>query len=287
MKTRFIISLLIFSANLLEAKETPHKSVSGQNARYLKVCRDAAYKSPSFKRFRSISDYAMLIENASGGELIKSFPNYIKNFALSKTVSLLPEFKRLDLYGNPFKHEIPGLGLFSNSTLRYIVVADQISRLFNLPKDYKCVEIGGGFGGQSYIISQLLPFSKYYIYDLPEVEMLITKMTNNLSIDNVVCLDKNEELPIDTIDLVISNYFLSECDRSTQISYLKRVISKAKRGYILFKDKNPFDHLSFGDLIEHLSAYGIRPTIHQEPTFCVGDSLRNFNAILITWDKTV
>jgi hypothetical protein len=35
---------------------------------------------------------------------------------------------------------------------------------------------------------------------LPEVEMLIDKMTSTLSVNNVDCLDAYEELPVDSID---------------------------------------------------------------------------------------
>jgi hypothetical protein len=164
--------------------------------------------------------------------------------------------------------------------LRYVLVADHISRLFNLPQNYTIAEIGAGFGGQAYILSRLLPFSQYYIYDLPEVEMLIGKMMSTLSVSNVTCLDPYGELPVDSVDLFISNYAFSECDRETQIDYFKRVAVKAKRGYMLYNNTNIFDHLTLTDFIELLQAHGINPKIHAEPVFSYTGN------VLVTWDRT-
>jgi putative sugar O-methyltransferase len=274
-----VIVLLLLTKTPLQAKTTTQKSISGNLHSYRKVCKKAATNDVFFRNFRSIQSYMNIVDTV-GGELANDFANYIKSNASSKTLSLLPEFRKLDLYGNPIRNDIPGFGLFSGTTLRYVLVADHISRLFNLPKDYTVVEIGAGFGGQASILFQLLPFSRYYVYDLPEVEMLIEKMMSTLSLNNVSCLDPHEELPLENIDLFISNYALSECDRETQLDYFKRVVVKAKRGYILFNDINPFDHLTLSDFVELLRSHGIHPTIHQEPVHTGRGN------VLITWDRT-
>jgi hypothetical protein len=201
-------ALLFCSITSLQAGVAIQKSTTGNSVPYRDVCRGAALNDAIFQNFRSRQAYFNAVECGQGGE----FAHYIKNHATSKTLSLIPAFRKLDLYGNPIRNEIPGFGLFSGTTLRYVLFADHISRLFNLPQGYTVVEIGAGFGGQAFILSQLLPFSQYYVYDLPEVEMLIDKMMSTLSVNNVVCLDTFGELPVDSIDLFISNYALSECD---------------------------------------------------------------------------
>ena len=275
---RYVLTagLLLYTVTLLQAEVAVQKSTTGNSVPYREVCRDAALQDAVFQNFRSIKPYFDAVECGQGGE----FAHYIKSHALSKTLSLIPEFRKLDLYGNPVRNEIPGFGLFSGTTLRYVLFADHIARLFNLPKDYTVVEIGAGFGGQAYVLSQLLPFSQYYIYDLPEVEMLIGRMMSTLSISNISCLDTHLELPVDSVDLFISNYALSECDRETQLDYFKRVVVKAKRGYMLCNNTNIFDHLSLTDFIELFQAYGIRPIIHPEPVFSYTGN------VLITWDRT-
>ena len=273
---RQIAVIVLLAATSLQAEVAIQKSTTGNSVPYRGVCRDAALNDAILQNFRSIKAYFDAVECGQGGE----FADYIKSHATAKTLSLIPKFRRLDLYGNPIRNDIPGFGLFSGTTLRYVLVADHISRLFDLPQDYTVVEIGAGFGGQSYILSQLLPFSQYYIYDLPEVEMLIDKMTSTLSVNNVACLDTHEELPVDSIDLFISNYALTECDRETQLDYFSRVVVKAKRGYILYNDTNLFDHLTLTDFVELFQAHGIRPTIHPEPVFSYTGN------VLITWDRT-
>lgn len=271
-----VIVLLFFTVTSLKAEVDVQKSTTGNSVLYREVCRDASLNDAIFQNFRSIKAYFDAVECGQGGE----FAHYIKSYATSKTLSLIPEFRKLDLYGNPTRNDIPGFGLFSGTTLRYVLVADHISRLFDLPHDYTVVEIGAGFGGQAYILSRLIPFSKYYVYDLPEVEMLIDKMMSTLSVNNVACLDAYGELPVDSIDLFISNYALTECDRETQLDYFKRVVVKAQRGYILYNDTNIFDHLTLTDFVELFQAHGIHPTIHPEPVFSYTGN------VLITWDRT-
>lgn len=265
----FVFSLL-HSANLLQ------KSTTGQSASYREICRDAALDDSVFQKFRSMNSYFAAVECGQGGELSA----YIANYAMAKTLALIPEFRKLDLYGNPVRNEIPNFGLFSGTTLRYIAFGDHICRLFDLPKDCTVVEIGAGFGGQAYVLFHLIHFSHYYIYDLPETEMLIDKMMATLNVPEVICLDAYAELPVDTIDLFISNYALSECDRATQLDYFQRVITKSKRGYMLYNDTNLFDHLSLSDFIELFQANGILPKIHPEPVFTYTGNY------LITWDRT-
>lgn len=268
--------LLLSSLTSLQAEVASQKSMTGNSVPYREVCRDAILDDAIFQNFRSIKAYFDAVECGQGGE----FAHYIKSHATPKTLSLIPEFRKLDLYGNPVRNDISEFGLFSGTTLRYILFADHISRLFDLPQDYTVVEIGAGFGGQAYVLSQLHPFSQYYIYDLPEVEMLIDKMMSILSVSNVSCLDAYVELPLDRVDLFISNYALSECDRETQLDYFKRVVVKAKRGYMLFNDTNIFDHLSRSDFIELLQEHGIQHKIHPEPVFSYTGN------VLITWDRT-
>ena len=270
------ITSLVLSFASLQGEGVSQKSTTGNSIPYREVCRNAAHDDAIFQNFRSIEAYFNAVECGQEGQ----FANYIRSHATSKTLSLIPQFRELDLYGNPVRNVIQGFGLFSGTTLRYVMFADHISRLFDLPKDYTVVEIGAGFGGQAYVLSQLLPFSQYYIYDLPEVEMLIDKMMATLSVHNVTCLDAYVELPEDGIDLFISNYALTECDRPTQLDYFKRVVVKAKRGYMLYNDTNVFDHLSLSDFIELFQAYGIHPKIHPEPVFSYTGN------VLITWDRT-
>lgn len=274
-KAMFTAALTLILSSL-HGEMIPQHSITGKSVPYREVCRNAAFDDSTFQNFRNIEAYFNAVECGQSGE----FAEFIRNHATPRTLSLIPQFNKLDLYGNPVRNTIQGFGSFSGTTLRYVMFADHISRFFDLPKDYTVAEIGAGFGGQAYILSILIPFSKYYIYDLPEVELLINKMMSTLSVSDVTCLDAYAELPTESIDLFISNYALSECDRNTQLDYFERVVAKAKRGYILFNDTNNYDHLSLYEFIRLFHAHGILPKIHPEPVFSYTGN------VLITWDKT-
>ena len=106
-------------------------------------------------------------------------------------------------------------------------------------------------------------------------------MMSTLSMRNVTCLDAHAELPVGSIDLFISNYALTECDRNTQLDYFKRVVVKAKRGYMIYNDTNIFDHLSLAEFITLFQSHGIQPKIQPEPVFSYTGNA------LVTWDKTI
>lgn len=251
-------------------------SMTGRSTPYRETCKEAALNDEVFQKFRSIRSYFDAVECGQAGD----FAQYLTDFATPKTLLMIPEFRKLDLHGDPVRNEIPNFGLFSGTTLRYVVFADLMSRLFDLPKDCSIVEIGAGFGGQAYVLSQLLSFADYYIYDLPETERLIEKMMATLNVRAITCLDLYAELPKESIDLFISNYALSECDRATQLDYFQRVVTKAKRGYMLFNDTNIFDHLSLSEWVELFQAHGICIKVRSEPVFSYTGNY------LLTWDGT-
>ena len=154
IKKILVVMPLVLVFSLLRSEVVSQKSVTGNSLPYRDVCKSAAMDDGIFQNFRSIKAYFDAVECGQGGE----FAEYIRHYATPKTLSLIPQFSKLDLYGNPVRNMIQGFGLFSGTTLRYILFADHISRLFDLPKDYTVAEIGAGFGGQAYILSQLLPF---------------------------------------------------------------------------------------------------------------------------------
>jgi hypothetical protein len=268
------------SAMLLCGSMGAAESITGWDITYREMCLKAATDPWYFQNFRSLSDYAHALEIGKGGE----FADLLLKTASQKTMSKLPALQHLEEFGNPPTSYYPGVGTFSGTTLRYIVIADQIGRLFSLPDDAKIAEIGAGFGGQSYVISQLQTCSNYYIYDLPEVEALIEKMAEALPIDNVVCLPLDTPLPEESIDLVISNYAFSECGRETQLEYIEKVILKSKRGYLIYNQIAErvygLDYLTPVEFINLLKNNGIHAKVYSEPVMTDVDNL------LIVWDNS-
>lgn len=274
MYRKLIIALL-----LLFTKIEASNSITGHDSVYRSMCLKAATVPYYFQNFRSMPGYTHALEISDGS----SFAQYLIHQASQKILKELDAFRRLDNFGNPPTTYFPNLGNFSATTLRYIAIADEINKLFILPEHSKIVEVGAGFGGQCYILSQLHTWSKYYIYDLPEPTALIEKMMTALDVKNVVCMPTAAQLPEGKVDLFISNYAYSECDRETQIDYFERLIKKADRGYLIYNqtsDLYAINSLTIAEFIQLLEKNGVYPRVYNElvPTF-VGN-------LLIVWDKT-
>lgn len=258
------------------------ESISGKDRAYRDICLKASYSPKYFKTFRSIPQYAQIVEP---GDIGDAFAGYLLENASDDIMKRLPIFEKLESIGKPQTRIFPNIGKFSGTTLRYIMIADHLTKLFSLPHDAKIVEIGAGFGGQCYILSSLISFSNYYIYDLPEVEVLINKVMERLTVPNVTCLPFNIDLPEEPIDLVISNYAFSECNKTIQLDYFNKVIKKSIRGYMIYNQiaESLFgnDYLSPYEFFDLLEKNGMHPKIYPETISTHKDNL------LIVWDNSL
>lgn len=258
------------------------ESITGNDSDYLEVCQQAVSDPWYFENFRSLYDYTQVLEIGCGN----AFADFLEKNASKEILAKLSEFEELDQVGNPLTRQYyEGLGNFSGATLRYIVVAEQIKQLFSLPSNAKIVEIGAGFGGQCYVLSHLQSFSDYYIIDLPEVEPLIKKVINTLQVENVAYSSEANKTLEDDVDLVISNYAFSECERQTQIDYFEKVIKKSKRGYIIYNQIAyrvfGLDSLSPLEFVSMLQKNNMNPKLYSEQVATATDN------VLIVWDKTL
>ncbi len=242
------------------------KSITGQDVSYKEICLLASADPVCLAQFRSLPGYSHILE--VGNEQV--FGAYIMQNASKETLKKIDIFQRLDgKIGDPIMADVEGLGKFSGTTLRYIIIADQIKKLFQLPDKAVIVEIGAGFGGQCFVLSQLQSISKYYIYDLPEVEKLIEKVSEVMGVKGVQCMPLEDNIPEEHVDLLVSNYAFSECDRETQLEYFNRVMKKAERGYVIYNQTAAkfygLDSLSPAEFVSLLTSHGMRPQIYNEP----------------------
>jgi hypothetical protein len=273
---RTTILVLVTLMTSMQARE----SITGKDSAYINTCIKAVTDDDYFKNFRSMTSYWPILDFVEG---TLPFVHYITNCASPEIRSKLPIFNRLECIGNPMTEFYPEVGNFSGATLRYIAIADEIGKLFDLPTDAKIVEVGGGFGGQCYVLSQLQPWSRYYIYDLPAPSALTIKVLTMLNVTKVINIPAAAPLRENQIDLFISNYAYSECDKETQLNYFERLIKKAKRGYIIYNQIShifSIDSLTPGEFTDLLEKNGIYANVSNEsiPT--------GSNTKLITWDVT-
>jgi len=255
-------------------------SITGRDLTYREICVKAVNDPAYFKNFRSLPNYAPILELENG----RPFLEYLIRHPSSIIIGKMDAFGKLDQIGKPHTCAFMGNQNFSGTTLRYIVIAQNIQDFFQLPENAKIAEIGAGFGGQCYILSQIQPFSQYYIYDLPEVESLIKKVLGVLSVPHVSCMPLEASIPEEKIDLLISNYAYSECDRTTQLSYFERVVKKSDRGYMMYNQIArrffQLDSLTPNEFMKLLEENDMNPKMENEPISTYSDN------VLITWDRT-
>lgn len=215
---------------------------------YVEACIDAA-SNESFSNFKQDSRYRYILEGGSR-ETFDYFLNKIK-YLPNKDLFFnnLEVFRKNDLYGSPDLYRDSEVGEFSLTTLKYAYNALEIIDFLKDQSTQKIIEIGGGYGGLSIILSGLLEFESYTLIDLPETCKLIDKYISNYENlgDRINSLSYLEidNFDFENTDLVIAINSLSECDLDFQLKYFNSVISKSKYSYVirnLYSPKCVEDH---------------------------------------------
>ncbi len=200
-------------------------------ADYRTCCARAAADPSAFATFRRDPAYPQILEHAdaaagaeAGSIALERHPQF---------GDLLDEFRRNDFCGGPLVHRFDGFGEFSPTTLRYVKVLGDLEWLFGDLSGLRIVEIGGGYGGQCRIIRSRFRVGSYTIHDLPEAAQLAKRYLDAFQIQDVAF-----NPPLDgrsrAVDLLISNYALSEIRRSMQDRYFAELLSGATRGYMIW-----------------------------------------------------
>jgi len=250
---------------------------------YKKICRLAAENGSVFKTFKRHKDYREVLEHVTenqGRDYLKIIKENCENL-----LKFFPKFKENDFYGSPIKYDYD-VCQFSPTTLRYIKVLCDLKKIFGDLSGLKIVEIGGGYGGQCKIISDVFQYQSYSIVDLEDVVLLIQKYLRKLKVGRFDCLAQDQIKNNLTCDLVISNYAFSECIKAIQDDYINKVLNKAKRGYLTYNYDNEKPTLSLPmtpynkkEIVRILSQKHVIRTIDEKPK----TGPMNF---IIIWDDT-
>ncbi|MCI0382762.1 MAG: putative sugar O-methyltransferase [Chlamydiae bacterium] len=229
----FIIALFYWKSlpSFLSLKKS-HILHLSDNGLYPEFCKAAVENEKIFSHFKREPVYNLIEEYTSHEEgksylafIQKDAPDFLKFKKLSRIQSN-------DLIGNPKTHRFEPIGTFSPSTLRYVKVASDLRKCFGSLHDFRILEIGGGYGGQCKILSDLFPLASYTLVDFKEPLELAKKYLNKMGVKNVHFLTPNEISDLENYDLVISNYSFTESTAKLQKHYLNGIFSKAKRGYL-------------------------------------------------------
>ena len=195
-----------------------------------------AYKYDSvFNTFKRHKDYRRVLEHVTDKQG-QAYLDIIKEEG-KDLLKYFSKFKENDMYGDPLEYTYE-VGEFSPTTLRYIKVLCDLKNIFGDLNSLDIIEIGGGYGGQCKIISDVFNYHSYTIVDLNEVLPLIHKYLVKLNVKNVNYLTQYQIKRNRTYDLVISNYAFSECIKDVQNYYVNHILNRTKKGYITYNYDN-------------------------------------------------
>jgi putative sugar O-methyltransferase len=205
-------------------------------AAYQRICRMAIDSEEIFQNFKQIRDYTSVLEHVTIDMGYRYAQAITQSVQRPKIRALLQEhienFRKNDAIGSPLVHNYPELGLFSPTTLRYIKTGIDIYINFDL-NGMSVVEIGGGYGGQCLILSQIFKLKSYTILDLPGSVDLQQKYLQRHGIGNTqsLTLDEFQQNSNTRFDFVLSNYALSEIAKGVAARYLDSIVDPTPNGY--------------------------------------------------------
>ena len=191
--------------------------------------------------------------------------------------------KPLMKVGNPKLLRLKGLSSkISTTGLRYLKIALDIKKITGSSIG-NVVEIGCGYGGQAIILDQLLKIESYTFYDLWQVNLLIKRFIEDSNFSSKYTISTIREDSFksrNSWDFCISNYAFSELPKTTQEIYINKILSKAKKGFMLM---NSGVNGKFGNIINYSQKELLNilrnASIHNEIP------LTYINNYLLTWGE--
>lgn len=248
--------------------------ISNNISSYLSSCRESATNENLFNNFKQDSRYRQILEHVSHEEA----EQYLQELTVPilEVLKYLDSFKDNDKYGNPVLFEYDNLGIISPTTIRYIKNTFDIATYFDNEKIKNIVEIGGGYGGLCKVLSSVIDFDNYVLFDLQQVNELSQKYISKFDDlkHRVQSFTLDQLTEIDGIDLLISNYAFSEVSRDIQDQYYDKVIKNSKNIYMVFNQISN-NNILFSDFIDKLSLDG-----YQTEYYCEHEDSLNCNKIL-------
>jgi len=207
------------------------RTSDSENTFYVEAVRRFASNPKAFREFRRNFDYREILEHVSYSLGLKYFTLGIERH--TDFLQIVEKSRTIDKTGRPLRYRYKKIGLCSPTLIRYAYIASELEEIFEFKTIQNISEIGTGYGGQSAVIQSLYEMKSYTIYDLPDVSQLTQRFLNATNPDFTSRVGNWESTTEQPCDLLLSNYAFSELPRPVQEVYLKNVISKAKRGYMI------------------------------------------------------
>jgi len=207
--------------------------------KYEQFCFEAVKDNRVFENFKRNPIYNEILEHVPKHEGLTYYSNIpdANNF-----IGLFPN----DSIGNPNKTQY-GKYFLSPTTLRYIKILCDIKKRFRTIDNLNICEIGIGYGGQFLALDTIFSIKHYVFIDLPGAcaltEKYLSKFTTKCPYSFKSKIEESE------YDLVISNFAFTEFPKQLQEEYLIKIVSKAKRGFLILNMEQGF---TYKELLERI-----------------------------------
>lgn len=204
---------------------------------FLTACKESALRQDLFKNFRRDERFYPILEHVTYDEGLLYLNERVDIDILSKSFNdLLPKMLENDNVGNPICYDYPKIGSVCPTTLRYIKNLYDVSSMIDHsePKLNNVVEIGGGYGGLCRMLNSTISINNYLLIDFFEVNQLSKCYLSEYYSDGILWSTPDGFGEMYNVDMCISNYAFSECDRGTQNTYYEKIIKKSRMFYITY-----------------------------------------------------
>lgn len=183
------------------------------------------------QKFRSYFGYRQILEHVTYSQGLQ-YLNRIRELDLvsNEEIYSLPH---LDVIGKPRVFDYEELGYKSPTTLRYFSVASELREIFGTNLGENIAEIGAGFGGQAIVLDKLFKIGSVTIFDLPDVNTLISSFVRQFDCKSKFYFKSEPERLNPKIDFVMSNYAFSELPRELQLTYIEELLTQSPKGYMI------------------------------------------------------
>lgn len=242
------------------------RSVSDDGV-YPDFCRRASQDSRVFATFRSDDRYREILEHLSenqGYEILAQMKTDGGQFLNDESLSAVALNDRVG--GPPVLSSVAG-HMISPTTIRYLKIASDIERFFDLSKINSIAEIGVGYGGQIRVLDALGIGTHYALFDLPPVLDLASRYLECFVLRGSYSIQTLNTTHLLHPSLVISMYALSELPRELQMVYLTKVLRQASAGFLIMNDCWDFDRLTRDEWASKLGA----TILPEKPTTAEGN----------------
>ena len=184
---------------------------------YLSIVDEALTNEETFSSFKSSSRYGSIVGMSDERQAATWYKSLKNRFNLSL-------FSQNDICGASLWLSDDEFKISAN-TLHYVWTLQEIDEFFHFREAINVLELGVGYGGLCFVLSNFYKINEYCLIDLPIVQKLAQKYLGKLGV-------KSTLEPPEVVDLFISEFCLSEFTDYKIDEFYDLYVKKANNVYL-------------------------------------------------------